>query len=128
MKKKYFTEEERRRAHAEEMRRWRKKNPKEAKDAVLRWRAKNKDKVKEMARRQYLRGKEIINRLREGEECVDCGNKDTRVLEFDHVPERGKKVKNITNASLGVAARIRELEKCDIVCANCHRIRTYIRR
>lgn len=59
-----------------------------------------------------------------GESCVDCGISDIRVLEFDHV--RGDKVANIS-AMLGSASRerlLQEIAKCDIVCANCHRIRT----
>lgn len=56
--------------------------------------------------------------------CVDCGEADLVVLEFDHV--RGTKVMEISrlikNASF---ARIRaEVEKCDVRCANCHRRKT----
>jgi hypothetical protein len=55
--------------------------------------------------------------------CVDCGNSDVRVLEFDHV--RG-------NKSFGIATKMKcswkviekEIEKCDVRCANCHRIVT----
>lgn len=57
--------------------------------------------------------------------CVDCGEADSRVLEFDHV--RGEKVGNIgTLCSQGVSWRTIELEiaKCEVRCANCHRRRT----
>jgi hypothetical protein len=60
--------------------------------------------------------------------CVDCGNKDIRVLEFDHV--RGTKSANV---SLLLARGhswgniLAEIIKCDLVCANCHRIRTFER-
>ena len=56
--------------------------------------------------------------------CVDCGEADPIVLEFDHV--RGTK---IGNASQMVRDRpwsaiVSELAKCDVRCANCHRRRT----
>lgn len=56
--------------------------------------------------------------------CVDCGMSDMRVLEFDHV--RGVKNFNIGNAISQQSWSIieQEIEKCEIVCANCHRIRT----
>ena len=57
--------------------------------------------------------------------CVDCGEDDARVLEFDHV--RGSKAGNISEmVSNGVSwQRIEiELEKCDVRCANCHRRKT----
>lgn len=55
--------------------------------------------------------------------CVDCGNTDIRVLEQDHISDKSfnisSKVGTITLESL-----MPELQKCETVCANCHRIRT----
>ena len=124
----YFTKEEKRLAHMQESRLYRVRHPDKSAEARKKWRAKNPRKVKEMSRRQYARSKAIIDEIRRNAECVDCGNPDDRVLDFDHVPERGKKLRNVTNASLGVIKREEELKKCDIVCANCHRIREYERR
>lgn len=61
--------------------------------------------------------------------CADCGNSDPRVFEFDHTSD--DKEFNIGDAiQKGVSwKRIQEeIDKCDVVCANCHRIRTSIRR
>jgi hypothetical protein len=59
--------------------------------------------------------------------CLDCGNNDPRVLEFDHRPEE-KKEFNISRAVSGSTRSWqsikREIDKCDIVCSNCHKIRT----
>jgi hypothetical protein len=55
--------------------------------------------------------------------CMDCGIDDIRVLEFDH---RGDKKYNISDL-IGRGQDknlLNEIEKCDIICANCHRIRT----
>lgn len=60
--------------------------------------------------------------------CADCSIADLRVLEFDHV--RGKKFNNISTMIAGgysVDMIKIEIAKCDIVCANCHRIRTFKR-
>src|SRR5579883_2746968 len=57
--------------------------------------------------------------------CVDCGCSDIRVLDFDHV--RGKKIENIAVLiSQGTPwPRIEaEIAKCEVRCANCHRIKT----
>lgn len=61
--------------------------------------------------------------------CVDCGESDWVVLEFDHV--RGVKFKDVgllsgRGASLAVIKE--EIAKCDVRCANCHRRVTYNRR
>lgn len=60
--------------------------------------------------------------------CADCGGTDFRVLEFDHV--RGKKRQHVSvMVGCGWAWKQieEEIKKCDIVCANCHRIRTFKR-
>jgi hypothetical protein len=62
-----------------------------------------------------------------GKSCIDCGNSDVRVLEFDH-KERHTKKDNVSSMVCqyrwGVV--LEEIEKCDIRCANCHRIKTTI--
>jgi hypothetical protein len=57
--------------------------------------------------------------------CVDCGESDPTVLEFDHV--RGTKSDDVTVlAALPVGpVRLRaEIDKCEVRCVNCHRRRT----
>jgi hypothetical protein len=58
--------------------------------------------------------------------CLDCGEIDPLVLEFDHL---GNKSFNIAH---GLRDRnwqvvLDEIAKCDVVCANCHRRRTALR-
>lgn len=65
--------------------------------------------------------------------CIDCGEKDIQVLEFDHV--RGVKKRVGYKGSEGVSYLIRhgykwqtvkeEIEKCEIRCRNCHKKRTW---
>lgn len=58
--------------------------------------------------------------------CVDCGEKDILVLEFDH-RDRTKKISEIRNIIQrgGTLDKVKkEVEKCDVRCANCHRRKT----
>jgi hypothetical protein len=54
--------------------------------------------------------------------CVNCGEPDPIVLEFDH-RDKSDKIENISNLILDSSwTRIeKEIEKCDVLCANCHR-------
>lgn len=61
--------------------------------------------------------------------CADCGGKfPPCVYHFDHVPERGPKIFNLGSGDYSIEAVQAEIAKCDIVCANCHAIRTWITR
>jgi len=58
--------------------------------------------------------------------CVDCGESDVRVLEFDHV--RGTKIASVSelvNTKHRWESIQQEIDKCEVRCANHHRIRTY---
>lgn len=62
--------------------------------------------------------------------CMDCGRVfGPEQLDFDHV--RDKKFQNISelrnNGSVSLEMLKKELAKCDVVCVNCHRIRTRMR-
>jgi hypothetical protein len=57
--------------------------------------------------------------------CADCGEIHPVVLTFDHV--RGKKQANVSDMvrdGLGLETIKAEIEKCDVVCYNCHSLRT----
>lgn len=60
--------------------------------------------------------------------CVDCGCSDIRVLEFDHVyGEKIDAVSHMLSQSCGWPRIMSEIAKCEVRCANCHRIKTYER-
>lgn len=68
-------------------------------------------------------------KIKEDSGCIDCGEKYPHyVLEFDH-REGEIKLGSVSDmyAKLGRIAGLAEAKKCDIVCANCHKIRTYNR-
>ena len=94
--------------------------------------AEKKDHVvkRNMANNELIKDRnfEFVKRyLRRFGECIDCGHKDIRVLEFDHV--RGKKkrgVKIMCGHTASIQAIKEEIRKCEIRCCNCHRIKTGI--
>jgi hypothetical protein len=58
--------------------------------------------------------------------CADCGAAELAVLEFDHRDPATKRneVGNLLRSGLSWRAIVNEIQKCDVVCANCHRRRT----
>ena len=111
------------------------------------WYAKNREAVNARRRARYLAGhpprdvlygaermrafrskrREITNAAKDVP-CADCGGHfPPECMDFDHV--RGDKAFNLSRGwGLSVSAILEEIAKCDVVCANCHRTRTKVRR
>lgn len=61
----------------------------------------------------------VIEHLRSNP-CVDCGQDDIEVLQFDH-RDPAEKVAEISRLLTGATQRLLdEIGKCDVRCANCH--------
>ena len=63
--------------------------------------------------------------------CVDCGHSyPYYVMDLDHLPEFDKKFDLSVAASKmrSIKSVKNEIEKCEPVCANCHRVRTFTRQ
>jgi len=67
----------------------------------------------------------LINEAKD-KPCMDCGIKyPSYVMDFDH-RDRNSKIASISDMKYFSTNRlIAEIAKCDVVCSNCHRIRTF---
>jgi hypothetical protein len=57
--------------------------------------------------------------LRSG--CIDCGEADLRVLDFDHVGEKRGSIGNLARWGASIERLRQEVAQCEVRCANCHR-------
>lgn len=112
---------EHRRYHSDYMRRW-------YADPVNR----ELQKVRSAHARRAMRARrrQLVDRLK-SVPCMDCGGRfDPECMDFDH-RDGTTKVRDVANFTAGqgtVAGLLAEIAKCDVVCANCHRLRTKARR
>lgn len=63
--------------------------------------------------------------------CKDCGfegKKYPEVLDFDHLRDKKFNISEYRNHTSGFNKVKEEMDKCDLVCSNCHRIRTAKRK
>ena len=95
--------------------------------ASQRWYRANKEYVKQRAKERTEKLVRLVH-LAKMNPCMDCGVQYLPCqMDFDHV--RGKKVDNISDlVKKGNETKLlTELEKCELVCSNCHRLRTWVR-
>jgi hypothetical protein len=85
-----------------------------------------KESIVARRNRVYAEQRQFLWDYLETHPCVDCGEADRIVLQFDHV--RGVKINDVGNMVGRVADRtlVDEIEKCEVRCANCHTRKTAI--
>jgi hypothetical protein len=82
-----------------------------------------KEKVKKQRLRLYNRREWLYDYLY-GRSCKDCGEDNIVVLQFHHI--KNKSI-NVTEALIRGYSKDnikKEIEKCEVLCANCHIKRT----
>lgn len=86
---------------------------------------------KARSRRKGARRSEMVEQIK-SHPCMDCGGLfPTCVMDFDHrdptTKDRRFKSPGMMAARTSFSAYLAEIKKCDLVCANCHRVRTHMR-
>ena len=94
------------------------------------WYEKPENKSKQLSRaaiskeKARARSREFIWDYLLAHPCENCGETDPIVLEFDHIDESKKEYTVAKMLFMGIVSIKREISKCRVLCANCHRRRT----
>ena len=100
------------------------------KEAQARYYRENKVKLQNLKRERTNKLRLYIQEIKSNTPCTDCGIQyPSYIMDFDHIPERGKKEYDISNLKLFSSIEVlkQEIEKCEVVCSNCHRHRSWMR-
>ena len=107
----------------EYMRVWRKKNRDKINQKYKEWRESKGDELRPYKREQRKRNKDrLVAHL--GGKCVGCGV--TENLQFDHIDRTQKEFSISTNRDKPYDILLKEAEKCQLLCEECHRIKTRV--
>ena len=100
-------------------------------EEMIRYHAANGDVCRARIKKRKDRLREVNQRLLLGylltHPCVDCGEDDPVVLDFDHLRDKLLNVSELVNRATPWEEILAEIAKCEVVCANCHRRRTCLR-
>ena len=87
----------------------------------------NKKKYLDSNNRRRNELAEYVRALKSGSPCVDCGVKyPYYVMDFDHLENKEGLIKKFVQNNNRTGLK-KEILKCEIVCSNCHRVRTFNR-
>lgn len=90
----------------------------------------NKEKHKKVIKKRndklrLINREYVVDYLR-NHPCVDCGETNILFLEFDHRSDKDGGISKMINCPVGLDKLKREIQKCDVRCMQCHRIKTSI--
>ena len=114
------------RINRERIREYRRTHAKEAAELTRKWRESHLEQRKFQEKRSKMRKQEFFWSLKQ-KPCTDCHIQFHPVaMDFDHLPGYEKlSINGFTGMSN--TRLVEETKKCELVCANCHRIRTWKR-
>lgn len=88
-------------------------------------------KTKTLTRTRNRKSRKLayVQEYKQGKACADCKEEYPYwILEFDHLRDKVANVAFMCNSSKYSLSDVKEeLKKCDVVCANCHKHRTWAR-
>ena len=89
-------------------------------EKMRQWREDNPEKYKRQYQGEFEKKRQVLADARSGG-CVKCGEPDISCLDFHH-RDPGSKLGHVGEfRKFGMKRLLAEIEKCDVLCANCHR-------
>jgi hypothetical protein len=103
------------------------KDVEKSREAIRRHYHKNKAYYLEKNNRRRQELRDYVNQIKSTTPCTDCGTSYPYfVMDFDHLGDKTDMISKLVK--LGGSKKLRdEIQKCEVVCANCHRFRSYNR-
>jgi hypothetical protein len=90
--------------------------------------AKNKEKYTERTKKRNTEVDDFINSFK-SKPCIDCGiSYPPYVMDFDHLGDKVAGICTMRRRRMSLETIQQEIAKCELVCSNCHRVRTNTRR
>lgn len=98
------------------------------KAGAAQYRAQNKGSIARRVEQRLLENSQYIQKIKEETPCTDCGidRLPPFCMDFDHLEGTDKRcnVSKMMMSAYSLKTLKEEIAKCELVCSNCHRLRT----
>lgn len=87
-----------------------------------------KEKTAERSRKIVSKIRKYVQEYKQELGCTDCKEKYPYwILDLDHLEDKKFSINKFKDYTRSLDVVIEEMKKCEVVCANCHRNRTFLR-
>ncbi len=87
------------------------------------WYRRHKERILEMRKQRRIEIRDWFRRYKNTLHCIDCGENHPACLQFHH-KNRAKKSFGLGyvagSGSRGIKTLLKEINKCEVLCGNCH--------
>lgn len=98
------------------------------KEYQAQWHQDNKDRRRAKAGVRYAAKRSHIQQLKESSPCTDCQEfYPYYVMQYDHIHSKFMGINEMIAMNYSLEVILKEIEMCELVCANCHAARTHRR-
>ena len=85
---------------------------------------KHKKATKERSKKNIDKVRKLVIEYLQNNPCVVCGESDIVVLDFDHLSDKSNSISRMISMGSSWKTISKEISKCQVLCANCHRRKT----
>ena len=108
--------------YKESQRQWYKNNSEEIKKRRKQYYQNNRKKIRESTNKRITEIRQYTNDYKLSKGCSICGyNKCAAALVFHHNGDKGFNISEAVACGIKLETIKKEIDKCDVLCANCHR-------
>jgi len=86
--------------------------------------ASHKENVKAYKQDSRVTARQFVWDYLSSHPCIECGETDPIVLEFDHIMGKDQNVSTLVADGVSIKRLQKEISLCQVLCANCHRRKT----
>jgi hypothetical protein len=103
------------------------KDPKTRRAANERYYANHRDEILDRQKQRRIEMRQIVRNAK-SVPCADCGRQFPYfVMDFHHEgDDKEAIISDLIQRNVAVEKLLAEIEKCIVICSNCHRVRTYV--
>jgi hypothetical protein len=97
------------------------KDPEKRKEYKRKWYEKNKVSEVNSVKKRKAKIKKWFWEYKSNLSCSLCGESHPATIDFHHTGKKENQVAQMVHGGYSIIAIKLELEKCEVLCANCHR-------
>lgn len=80
----------------------------------------HKKEYNDRVRNRRKKNRKLIWDIKSNKKCKICGEDHPACLVFHHIRDKSNTIANYIRSGVAIDKLLKEIDKCEVLCANCH--------